>query len=343
MANIVNTGASLTVQSFNTKAILPYGTGQLAPALLNTNFFDNVKDLFADKAQFINSIKWYPFDLSNFMDIADSLSDLTLGGTTPKWGGTVTYPVKIKAVSNILTYVRIASLDIPRLYENFLDYEPYTNAQIYLPYLGFYALPIKDCMGRTIRVYYSIDFDTGQCTAYVQTTGADGRVIFTASGKIGIDIPVGSENASAIAQKNFENSVKLLASGLAIGGGIMSGNLAGSLLAVKGAETALSTGVNFVTDNQKHYQRGTLSGGQDALPSPTNVYVVIYRPKINATFKTNINEFAKLKGRPLGQVKTLSNLTGFTTVEEIHLEGFGDALKTEVDEIESLLHEGVIL
>ena len=337
MGRTINTGNSLTIQEFNKKAVLPYGTPQLASSLLNTNFFDNVKDLFTDKAQFVNSIKWYPFALSNFLTIDATESDLELGGTTPTWGGVQTYPVKIKKVTAILTHVLIASVVIDTEFDNFMDYEPYTTAQIYLPYLGFYALPIKDCMGRTVNVYYSIDFDTGQATAYLET---DNRVIMTVSGKIGIDIPLGSGNASEIARKNFENSVKILASGLAIGGGIMTGNLAGSLLAVKGGETAITSGVNFITDNQRHYQRGTLSGGQDILPSPTSVYVVIYRPQPN---DVDITEYCHIKGKPLGETRQLSELEGFTTVEEIHLEGFTDALKSEIDEIESLLHQGVIL
>ena len=51
MANIINTGGSLTIQSFNSKAILVYGTGQLSASLLDTNFFNNIKNLFTDKAQ----------------------------------------------------------------------------------------------------------------------------------------------------------------------------------------------------------------------------------------------------------------------------------------------------
>lgn len=348
MSMKVSTGNSLPIQDFNCKAILVNDNDEstvnlFADSLHNTNLFDNLKALFTSKSQYVNSLRWYPFDLSQFMSISSTASDLTLGGVEAKWGGTVTYNVKCKRVNSIVRAVKIATIHISRYYQDFMDYEPYTTAQIYLPYLGFYAFPLKDCVGDDIDVYYSIDFDTGMATAYVEshagTSGTD-RVILMASGKIGIDIPIGGDNSNEIAKDVFNNSVKLLASGIAIAGGVTAGKVAGGIIAGKGMETALSSGVNFVTGQQVHYQRGSLTGGQDALPSPTDIYIVYHRP-MRAVLDMNL--YAKTKGRPLSDMRTLSFLTGFTKVEEIHLEGFTMALKSEVDEIESLLHEGVIL
>ena len=345
-------GQGLKIHDFNAKAVLVADTNvsNLASSLHNTNVINNLASLFTDKAQFVNSVKWYPFNLEYFMQIAENESNLTLGGGEAVSGTNVwqyddnnskAQRWKIKEVEDIKRSYKIATITISETFNNFMDYEPYTTAQIYLPYLGFYALPVKDCMGKTIDVYYSIDFDTGMATAYLQTQGTDARCIMMASGKIGIDVPIGSGNANEIAKANFENSVKLLASGLAIAGGVASGKLVGGLLVAKGTEMALTTGVNFVTDQQRHYQRGSLTGGQDALLSPTSVYVVIHKP---SPLRVNY-EWRRLKGVPLGEVKNLSSLSGFTTVSHVHVEGseFSTATSQEINEIESLLKEGVIL
>ena len=353
MSNQVTVGSSLTVSKFNKLAVLDAtGVDNLGSSLNNSNFVDNLVKAFTSQSQYINSLRWYPFDLSNFMTVASEESNLTLGGHEAKWGGTVTYNTKCKLVDSdsVLRAVLVGVIDVDSYYGDFLDYEPYTTGQIYLPYLGFYALPLKDCMGKRLYVYYAVDFDTGMATAYVEVDDdytVNDRVILTASGKIGIDIPIGQTNANEIAKSNFENSVKIVASGLAIGGGVyanrMAGkSVAGGLIAMKGVETAMSSGVNFVTSQQQHYSRGSMSGGRDMICSPTNIYIVLYRPK--SIYDGNeLLSYAKLKGRPCGNVYTLSELTGFTTVNEVHLEGFNHALSSELEEIESLLHQGVIL
>ena len=48
-------------------------------------------------------------------------------------------------------------------------------------------------------------------------------------------------------------------------------------------------------------------------------------------------------GRPLFQVRTLGNLSGFVQVQDVHVEGIPGAFLEEVQEIESLLRSGVYM
>lgn len=348
MSTTISDVNPLSISKFNAKALINRtNLMTLSRCLESTNLVDNLKAMFTDKAQFINSIKWYPINYSSWLNVENGPIPLTLGGITPTIteGGT-TLNVGVDIISSIKKARLVASIEIPESYQSYLDYEPYTSGQIYLPFLGTYALPIKDCMGDLLDVYYAIDFDTGIATAYVLSGTRKGqqieRLILMASGKIGIDIPIGSTNASEIARKNFENGAKLVASSVAIAGGFATGNLVGGLVATKGVELAISSGVNAVVSQQKHYQRGSLTGGQDALIAPTNVVVTLYRPLVAISSDFYYN---KLKGRPLGISAVINDMvgTGFTIIEEVHLKNFTTALKSEVEEIESLLHEGVIL
>jgi len=314
-------------------------TGNLAKVLSSSSFLNQLASLFTDKAQYIYSLRWYPFDITQFTTLQFA-SVLQLGGHDADDGTNTAFVERFS--STISRKVKVAEIVIPRRYNNFMDFEPYTHAQIYLPFIGFYALHVNECMGKTISVSYAVDFLTGIATAYIQTEEADngGHLLFTATGKVGIDIPLGSTNANEIAKNNFSSAMKLIASGVALVGGVASGNVVGGMIGASALTTAMSSGVNFVTGQQKHYQRGNLSGGQDALCSPRSVFVIITRPK---QVEVDMNEFAKMKGRPLAETRYLGDLTGFTTVEKVHLERFNESLKSEVEEIESLLHEGVIL
>ena len=73
----------------------------------------------------------------------------------------------------------------------------------------------------------------------------------------------------------------------------------------------------------------------------SQVQVVIYRPK----FVDVGNEFAHLYGHPLGEVKYLQALSGYTEVSNIHFEGVGfDTItQDEVEMLEDIFEEGIYL
>ena len=72
-----------------------------------------------------------------------------------------------------------------------------------------------------------------------------------------------------------------------------------------------------------------------------HLILVVYRPKI---IKQK-NTFNFLYGKPLGEVRRISSLKGYTEISSVHLEGvgFGQATESEIAEIEVELSRGVIL
>ena len=71
---------------------------------------------------------------------------------------------------------------------------------------------------------------------------------------------------------------------------------------------------------------------------PQNPYLIITRPVVNQPLNYN-----KLYGRPLYETRTLSDLTGFTVVDSVHLENIAGATAIELKTIEAALNGGVIL
>lgn len=72
----------------------------------------------------------------------------------------------------------------PRFGNCFLDYEPYTSYEIYVPFCGTRKLRAEDLIGHTINIHMQIDLITGSCTAYIM---ADELVIETLNGSCAVD------------------------------------------------------------------------------------------------------------------------------------------------------------
>lgn len=87
---------------------------------------------------------------------------------------------------------------LPLFGDSFLDYEPYTHFELYVPFCGTVSLEPADILGRKLSVRLVVDFTTGTATAYVLS---DKLVIKSAQGQIAIDIPVsGIQSVTAASQ-----------------------------------------------------------------------------------------------------------------------------------------------
>lgn len=86
----------------------------------------------------------------------------------------------------------------PLFGDSFIDYEPYTHFELYIPFCGTVSIEPADILGRKLAVQLVVDFTTGTCTAYVMS---DNLVIKSAQGQIAIDIPVsGIQSVTAASQ-----------------------------------------------------------------------------------------------------------------------------------------------
>ena len=86
----------------------------------------------------------------------------------------------------------------PNFGDSFLDYEPYTTYELYVPFCGTVKLNPRDIIGRKLAVQMVVDFTTGTATGFVMSGNL---VIETVNGNIAIDIPVTGINAATIASQ----------------------------------------------------------------------------------------------------------------------------------------------
>lgn len=265
----------------------------------------------------------------------DAMISLALFPITPESDGThvinlgyVPSGVSALRVSNQFQTFQTSGLVVPHKYNSYLDYSPYTTAEIYLPFIGFKSLNINDVMGKTVSVNYNIDMLSGTCTAIVKV---DGNSMYSYSGNMALFLPLSAGNWARMMNSIFGaiGGVASMGAGIA---GVMSGSalLGSTAAAVSGARTLGNLESNSVS------RSGKISGNAGIL-GDYQPFIVITRP-INdkpSTYNSNI-------GQTYNKSVQLGTLSGFTIVDEAHIDGMS-ATETEKKEIERLLKEGVIL
>ena len=345
--------------------------------------------LFGDATKWLLSLKYYP--ITFYSGVANNYDTLVAGGVTYHnnnqfYAGTLP-SYALQGGYTLGEYAYPAA-------ESFLDYEPYTVAEVYLPYYGYAKLKIADVQGKYIQFRMYVDFQTGVAqhvvgvsassiespnAPYAWGTDDSGtRILATYSFQLGHDLPITSEgwiNASRnIIMAGAKAAVSIAS------GGLLSGIPTGSGTSEATVKTTernpatgrqITTGTERVSSTHESYTNYAHRGANTAIETgftalsclaatPANVSsndtvlnlntsqsVKVIRRK-SLTTQTSYFEnltLNHLRGLPLGDTYTLSSLSGFTTVSDIHLEGsaFAKATSTEMNMIKQALGAGVIL
>ena len=228
--------------------------------------------------------------------------------------GNVATGVNGEKISNNFAKQTIGSIAITEHYHNFLDYAPYTNVILYLPYIGFKELDTTLVMNKTLQVIYTVDAITGGCLAQVYSNNVR---LYEFTGNVGIDIPITASNRAQVEAGYIQAGVGATAS--ALGGNI--GSAATSLL-------------NSAT-SQYHYSSTGNPSPMCVASTNRTCYVILDRPNYQ-----NLKAFNHTRGRKCYLSKTISTLKGFTICDSnIDLSGI-NATDTEKEEIVNILSTG---
>lgn len=222
-------------------------------------------------------------------------------------------------ITNQYKTVKCGSVTVPYYWGSFLDADPYTKVEIYLPFIGIKTLDADDVIGLTLEVRYNIDVLTGDLSANIKCGQS---VLYKFQGNCKAKIPVTSMKNDIIERINTAV--------MAVGGSLTGG--------AAGIASAITASAVSVTLAKTHINRsGDLSGAVGMLDEFTP-YLIIHRP-----IQSLPDSYARDKGRPSNITATLSSLAGYTEVEYIHLTGISGATEEELIEIETLLKNGVII
>lgn len=346
--NIIGAGASM-----NKRYLLDAAN----VAKLSTDLFDICDDMStgSDYSFFDSKVKANMLTQSPI----DSIVSLIRYPFTPTHGGTK-QPVKLGRfeasaegypISNAIQTITFAGVDIfPRFGNNFLDYEPYTKYEVYVPFCDTVELSAADILGHTLNVRLVVDLFTGVCTGYIL---ADSLCIETTSGNVGVSLPLTGLDTATI-NANIANAE---ANKKAAKKNYIKGHF--DIITQKDKVGALWTqilGTNEDVVKKADYDLKHIEtpmhtiGAASPLTSwamDLNARVIIYYPTGDAITDNTPPE--------LRDLSTYAHTTGFATIDNATLSTYSGftvatnpilnfaATKTEKEMIESALNGGIFI
>ena len=292
-----------------------------------------------------------------FNDPLDSIVTLSLcpvkapihGQKTPVVPGLVPYTFErsFDYISNEFCVFDCGEVRIEPYWDSFLDFQPYTRMQLFLPFIGFIDLQVDEIMGATLGVKYHINVVTGDCIAYVLSSGDTDsfygakhrHVMSQHAGNCGMRVPIGRVSYDA----EIGNSFQLLAMGLGMGVSaamVAEGLVDSSDINSSQVANQVSSGtMTFVNGQKTSIKRsGAISGSAGYMGSVTPYIVrIIPRQRIPDNYK-------ELKGYPCNKGNSLRDFsgTGYAAVEDIQLNNIA-AMEDERAEIMDWLRKGVLI
>lgn len=250
---------------------------KLSQFLWSSDFFDNI--LLVNNSP-----------IENIISLKALIGTVATTGTSQSLAlGNVTTTANVVPCNESII-INVGSITLPRKYNNFLDFEPYTKVQIYLPFYGCAMLDSSLVIGRTISIKYIIDVITA--TAKIKIIH-DNKTLYEFKTTCGSDLPITSSNRASV-------EMGYLSSGVGMGVSIASGNMIG----------AIASGLSMGQSQFHSSTSGNVSGILNFHDSRM-VTVLVDRPVY-----TELRNFNKTHGRVCNLSKTLSELRGFTKCAE---------------------------
>lgn len=256
----------------------------LAVKLWSNDFITTIFKNWADPMQNIISIHQLPIDSR---EINVQAADIMVGN----FDSEITSH-KVLPASQWID-LDLGKIDIGMGFKNFTDFEG--DIDLWLPYVGFRSVDIKDCMDGQLWIRYKIDLFSGEFVARVDASstftinsavdGAKTHPILQESGNMATQIPLSASNFM-----NVYTSI------ISMGAAVATKDIAGAANAALNAKPSYSN-------------KGVNNAANSGLMSVCYPYVVIRRPRYKnpATFNAEEGIISNISGK-------LGNDLGFVSV-----------------------------
>lgn len=290
--------------------------GSLHTWLTDTAFPDGY-----DPYPYIISLIQFPMKLTPTWCLAGTSGHIKIGGEDTN--------IEAPVIGTEQTWRGLGTFKVPRLNNNFLDYDPYTQYDCYIPCAGWVSLP-DIVAGRTISVRINYDLTSAAIigNVYVNING-DNLLIASKSGMMGRETVV-SGDAQGVRSAQITSALLSAGTGaLNVATGIMSGN----------AVAAVSGGYNIVSGlaqaniagNSSYARQIGSTGGRALLCQYDRCYL-----KITTTAADIPDNYGHTIGyicNKSGKVKSFSGYTVFANFDTTGITGLTERERAEVKRI----------
>lgn len=154
----------------------------------------------------------------------------------------LTCPTTAALVTNRYSEIDCGTVIIPEFYGNYLDYSPYSQAYIYLPFIGINEVSIDDIVGHAVNIRYRVDSYSGSCIAMIFVAkGGYQNLCYQFAGSCSVEVPMAGGSQAAIKAgmmqaEAYARAAMIQAGANAVGGigSALMGNVGGVLSSLSG-------------------------------------------------------------------------------------------------------------
>lgn len=243
---------------------------------------------------------------------------------------------------------------------DFIEREPYTLCEVFLPFAGWTKVSIKDNFGDRLMVLYDVNYLTGDATVYLynQTKNV---ILYQTTAQLGISYSMSVTNASENRAKEQNYMRNFLLGG--IGGmalGVIGSALGNPMAGIGSVANLYKSGIDFIANNNILLPQGTSNvanssassgvfGGLKVLVKftqmkPSNYYI---NDSDNSAYQYNLglptNKVLKLSDIQVSGQDIYCEITDLHTTTENGLYSIGDITYNEVEELKRLCADGIYL
>lgn len=301
-------------------AVTSTNVRQLADFLWNadeTKFNEIIKGLALMGENPMNGIidlRLFPFNVAR-KNSATGAEPIVIGRTNTGVNG-------IKLTENVNSLIDLGECTFFTKFKNFLDYEPYTTAQLYIPYIGVVPVSTAEFMGHKISVKMIVDYTTGAGTAIVFK---DDIPFIYRNGVVGVSIPMTGTDSASYASTVIGNVVN---GAMGIASATATDNMSGLVNSANQMYSGFATPVQ--------YQNASASSPSIATWQPQKCYFIIDRPILNVP-----DNYGRTVGYACEITGKLSDFKGFTVVSNPEISF--KCTETEKTMLSQLLTAGVFI
>ena len=310
---------SITVANLGLFSVYSLTSAQvknIAQKLWSDDFYNNVIKNFYSPMDNIISFGVIPVNSGNLS-----------GSTQSVYIGNYDTGITGKRLSDTFFTIDMGSVSVNEVYHGFADYEPYSQAWLYLPYIGTVELPLDDvARGGSIKVVYRCDAFSGACVAQIIATSpeAGSNLVQQHHGNILMYYPIsGASYSSAYL-------------------GVIGGAAAIGLGAITQNPMAMAGGAAAVINSKPSYSRGgsvSSTAGWLGKQSPYIIKAVANTMEAKPLYKSLHGYVSNLDVR-IGDVSGgfVKGTASYTNLSSI---GAGKISDEELNEIQSLIGQGI--
>lgn len=306
----------------------------LSQYMHDQSFISAVKKLYANPMDYIFGLKIVPF-----IPTTSGSYEVTVGG--------VSTGVYMNKVANRWKTIDCGSINIIERFGGYMDYNPYTKASIFLPYIGVKDLNVDEIMGTSsnpgrIQVVYKVDVITGECIAELKCKNKKGlnAVTYSFNGNCASDIPITQMDMSKVLSGFVGGASAGAVSAISASTGNVAGLVGGSI-----------AGLNAIMQSKPQYSHSGNFSGNSGFLGQNIPYLIVESP-----IQSLSSNFKGQRGYPSNIGGTIGSFDGFTVFNSVRLHDIysfttsgqttiinATATTEELTEIEEILKGGVYL